>query len=266
MTGFHTNTHGEMTSPPLSSPGSGGSYIRTNSSDQNPPINTLYVGNLPTTPPASLSSNPLEESLRAVFSQRPGYRKLCFRQKNNGPMCFVEFDDVDYATKALHSLYGHTLNGLVKGGIRLSFSKNPLGVRAGSVSAGSGNSSTLSGQETAARFVRHGSIAEFRGPSRQSSGDMLSPTTSSFGSSPPSRFFSPPPPSGQTGTVSPPIGSGRNLPPGYFRSSQAFADNAFYPFAVPVDKSNGALGPSFYDETEAAPHALTPSPGLEGSR
>ncbi|KZO98179.1 hypothetical protein CALVIDRAFT_526434 [Calocera viscosa TUFC12733] len=265
MTGIHINTHGEMTSPPLSSPGSGGSYIRTNSSDQNPPINTLYVGNLPTTPPASLSSNPLEENLRAVFSQCPGYRKLCFRQKSNGPMCFVEFDDVEYATKALHSLYGHTLNGLVKGGIRLSFSKNPLGVRAGSVSAGSGSS----GQEGTGRYVRHGSIAELRGSSRQSSGEILSPTASSFsfGSSPPSRFFSPSPPSGQTGSLSPPIGSGRHLPASYFRSSQAFADNAFFPFAVPVDKSDGTLGPPFPDDrAEAASHAFTPSPGLEGSR
>jgi hypothetical protein len=37
---------------------------------------------------------------------------------------------VHFATKALHGLQGHTLNGLVKGtGIRLSYSKNPLGVR-----------------------------------------------------------------------------------------------------------------------------------------
>ena len=35
-----------------------------------------------------------------------------------------------HATKALHELQGNTLNGLVKGGgIRLSYSKNPLGVR-----------------------------------------------------------------------------------------------------------------------------------------
>ena len=32
----------------------------------------------------------LEELLRELFSKRPGYRKLCFRQKSNGPMCFVE--------------------------------------------------------------------------------------------------------------------------------------------------------------------------------
>jgi hypothetical protein len=46
-------------------------------------------------------------------------------------MCFVEFEDVTFATKALHELYGQPLHNSVKGGIRLSFSKNPLGVRSG---------------------------------------------------------------------------------------------------------------------------------------
>lgn len=51
------------------------------------------------------------------------------------PMCFVEFEDVSYAARALKEMYGHTLNGLVKGGIRLAYSKNPLGIR-GPTSAG----------------------------------------------------------------------------------------------------------------------------------
>lgn len=54
-------------------------------------INTLYVGNLPTTQvPQGYPTNYLEDSLRELFQRRPGYRKLCFRQKSNGPMCFVE--------------------------------------------------------------------------------------------------------------------------------------------------------------------------------
>jgi len=65
---------------------------------------------------------------------------LCFRTKQNGPMCFVEFEDVSFATKALNELYGVQLHNSVKGGIRLSFSKNPLGVRAGQ--PGSTNPST----------------------------------------------------------------------------------------------------------------------------
>lgn len=128
MSGLNVGTHQDLTSPQLPSPGSG----RANAADQNPPINTLYVGNLPSNNQAHPTT--LEDALRVLFSRCAGYRKLCFRQKNNGPMCFVEFDDVPCATKALNDLYGHTLNGLVKGGIRLSFSKNPLGVRTPSVS------------------------------------------------------------------------------------------------------------------------------------
>ncbi|KAJ3849380.1 hypothetical protein EV368DRAFT_47424 [Lentinula lateritia] len=99
--------------------------------DQNPPINTLYVGNLPISPPPlGYPPDILEESLRELFRTRPGYKRLSFKQKSTGPMCFVEFEDVNAATRTINELYGNTLNGLVKGGgIRLSYSKNPLGIR-----------------------------------------------------------------------------------------------------------------------------------------
>lgn len=101
-----------------------------NPADQNPPCNTLYVGNLP------LDTS--EEELKAMFSKQRGYKRLCFRTKQNGPMCFVEFEDVTFATKALHELYGQPLHNSVKGGIRLSFSKNPLGVRSNQNTAQNG--------------------------------------------------------------------------------------------------------------------------------
>ncbi|KAK7415015.1 cell cycle RNA binding protein whi3 [Neonectria magnoliae] len=105
-----------------------------NPADQNPPCNTLYVGNLPI--------DTSEEELKAMFSKQRGYKRLCFRTKQNGPMCFVEFEDVSFATKALHELYGQLLHNSVKGGIRLSFSKNPLGVRSGQATSQS-NSAAL---------------------------------------------------------------------------------------------------------------------------
>lgn len=107
-------------------------YPPVNPADQNPPCNTLYVGNLPI--------DTSEDELKAMFSKQRGYKRLCFRTKQNGPMCFVEFEDVSFATKALNELYGVQLHNSVKGGIRLSFSKNPLGVRAGQ--PGSTNPST----------------------------------------------------------------------------------------------------------------------------
>ena len=110
-------------------------YPPANPADQNPPCNTLYVGNLP--------MDTSEDELKALFSKQRGYKRLCFRTKQNGPMCFVEFEDVSFATKALNELYGHPLHNSVKGGIRLSFSKNPLGVRTGQ-SASMGPTSAIS--------------------------------------------------------------------------------------------------------------------------
>ncbi|KAK2750421.1 hypothetical protein FQN57_003901 [Myotisia sp. PD_48] len=98
-------------------------YPPVNPADQNPPCNTLYVGNLP--PDTS------EDELKALFSRQRGYKRMIFRQKPNGPICFVEFEDISFATKCLTELYGYELSNSVKGGIRLSFSKNPLGVRNG---------------------------------------------------------------------------------------------------------------------------------------
>ena len=127
------------TSPPFATGGGAGggpphpAFPPVNPADQNPPCNTLYVGNLPL--------DTAEDELKALFSKQRGYRRLCFRTKGNGPMCFVEFEDVSFATKALQALYGYPLSNSVKGGIRLSFSKNPLGVRTGpahGVGAGAG--------------------------------------------------------------------------------------------------------------------------------
>lgn len=134
-----------------------------------PQINTLYVGNLPAISPPTHPPSYLEDSLRAMFQQSPGFKRMSFRQKINGPMCFVEYEDVGFATRAIRDLYGNGVvcfsassnllsalprcatgtfgeqtgerggskrliqqNGLVKGGIRLSYSKNSLGQRGGS--------------------------------------------------------------------------------------------------------------------------------------
>ncbi|KAI1316611.1 hypothetical protein F5Y16DRAFT_393109 [Xylariaceae sp. FL0255] len=96
-------------------------YPPTSPIDLHPPCDTLYVGNLP----IDIS----EEELKSLFSQQRGYRRFIFRTKRNGPMCFVQFEDIKSATQALHALNGKTVCDSSKGGIRISFSKNPLGVR-----------------------------------------------------------------------------------------------------------------------------------------
>lgn len=129
---INTATAAALASPGMASPGLASPAFRApvNPGDQNPPCNTLYVGNLP--------MNTSEDELRTLFSRCVGYRRLCFRTKSNGPMCFVEFENVECATQALNDLYGNPLSNSVKGGIRLSFSKNPLGVRNSSVNQPSG--------------------------------------------------------------------------------------------------------------------------------
>lgn len=96
-------------------------YPPVNPADQNPPSNILYVGNLP--------PNTSKDELKAMFSKQRGYNRLHFHTKQNGPMCFAEFEDVSFATKALNELYGHPLHNSIRGGIRLSFCKNPLGAQ-----------------------------------------------------------------------------------------------------------------------------------------
>jgi hypothetical protein len=116
--------------------------------DQNPPCNTLYVGNLPV--------NAQEDELRRLFSRMRGYKRLCFRPKpGTGPMCFVEFDDISCATHAMNELYGVPLSNSIKGGIRLSYSKNPLGVRQNfgpSTPTATSLSSSSSSQNTSQQF------------------------------------------------------------------------------------------------------------------
>lgn len=111
-----------------------------NPADQNPPCNTLYVGNLP--------MNTSEDELKNIFQTQLGYKRLCFRNKTNGPMCFVEFDDVAYATRAMNELYGSVLTNSIKGGIRLSFSKNPLGVRSNNTNGNNSTNGSISGHHS----------------------------------------------------------------------------------------------------------------------
>ncbi|KAI8454675.1 hypothetical protein BY996DRAFT_4581661 [Phakopsora pachyrhizi] len=87
--------------------------------DQNPAINTLYVGGLPTVIESS--------GLRKVFGRTEGFKRLSYKVKNQQPMCFVEFDTIEQASTVMEKMYGDKIEGKVPGGIRLAFSRNALG-------------------------------------------------------------------------------------------------------------------------------------------
>ncbi|CAO3591217.1 unnamed protein product [Absidia cylindrospora] len=132
--GFMNNSN-IMTAPtPATASLASATATTSNLADQNPPCNTLYVGNLP--------PNTNEDELRQLFSKCTGYKRMYFRTKPQGPMCFVEFDDVMFATQTMADLQGHSLSNSVKGGIRLSFSKNPLFIKPNKASSSSSSSSS----------------------------------------------------------------------------------------------------------------------------
>ncbi|KAG6850632.1 hypothetical protein H0H93_010824 [Arthromyces matolae] len=275
LDGLDLNVDGGKTSPQLPSPASGASS--RNGVDQNPPINTLYVGNLPTSsPPNGFPQDYLEDSLRELFSVRAGFRRLCFRQKSNGPMCFVEFEDVAHATKALNELYGDTLKGLVKGGIRLSFSKNPLGVRTPTTAGSNGpslqqqqllnNNPTSfsnapgSGQEFLPRKEEHQSRVPAVILRRDSSLAQPPPAQSPFGpellgtSPPPPRFFS---------------SSPNGFPPQSGPNLAAAAKPSFMPrYALGVPQNSNQGQPSSFSpfglSSTPPPHHIIPDLQSEG--
>lgn len=88
---------------------------------------TLSLDNLPTDIPS------LDEHLKALFSIQPGYQRMCYRTKRTGVLCFVQFNDVDSATKALEQLSGHVLQSPSAEEkveeVRLQYAGNSLGIR-----------------------------------------------------------------------------------------------------------------------------------------
>ncbi|CDO73839.1 hypothetical protein BN946_scf185015.g168, partial [Trametes cinnabarina] len=273
------STETGSTSPQLPSPASGSSsQAGRNGSDHNPPINTLYVGNLPTsTSPGGYTLNFLEDRLRTCSRRQPGYRKLCSVRRAT-VRSLRQFENVEYASKALNDLYGDTLNGLVRnGGIRLSYSKNPLGVRTPN---SGGNGPSLQQQQQHMReplqeanrdfgefFPRNtDSVDTIRAVRRDMSG-MTSPTSSYHytTSPPPPRFFSPPPPSGSFTT---PFANStafpRANPQGYGLGSGS--SSTFSPFGIPTSTIPDQPSADATSNDHIAHSITPPAANVEASR
>ncbi|KAF6258766.1 hypothetical protein COO60DRAFT_1691111 [Scenedesmus sp. NREL 46B-D3] len=83
----------------------------------NPPCNTLFIGNL--------GDNTSEQELRTLLSSQPGYRQLKMVRGSKSTTAFVEFGDVGTAIMVHSALQGAVLPSSDRGGIRVQFSKNP---------------------------------------------------------------------------------------------------------------------------------------------
>ncbi|XP_020675434.1 cell wall integrity protein scw1 [Dendrobium catenatum] len=96
-------------------------YAPVQNTKDNPPCNTLFVGNL--------GESVIEEELRGLFSLQPGYKQMKILRHERNTVCFIEFDDVASATSVHINLQGAVLPSAGRTGIRIQFSKNPFGRR-----------------------------------------------------------------------------------------------------------------------------------------
>jgi len=100
-------------------PFSGGLAPGSSIPGDNPPCNTLFIGNL--------HEGVNEAELSAVFAASPGFRQLKVVRGRN-TTAFVEYDSTENAMRA-HDTHQNALlvSNLDKGGIRVQYSRNPYG-------------------------------------------------------------------------------------------------------------------------------------------
>ncbi|PRW58713.1 cell wall integrity scw1 [Chlorella sorokiniana] len=118
----------------------------TNTKD-NPPCNTLFIGNL--------GDGVNEAEIRGLFSHQPGFQQLKLVRGPKGVTCFIEFIDVTSAMAVHDAQQGAILASSDRGGIRIQYSKNPFGrkrdaagafVDPGTAAAGGGNGGMYGGR------------------------------------------------------------------------------------------------------------------------
>ncbi|KAM7476158.1 hypothetical protein LguiB_023401 [Lonicera macranthoides] len=97
------------------------SYVPIQNTKDNPPCNTLFIGNL--------GENINEEELRGIFTVQPGFKQMKILRQERHTVCFIEFEDVNTATNVHHSLQGAVIPSSGSIGMRIQYSKNPFGKR-----------------------------------------------------------------------------------------------------------------------------------------
>ena len=84
------------------------------------PIDTLMISNL--------SVQASEGELKAVTSGLAGYKRLKLVNTSKGCTAWVQFEDVPSADAAMRALQGSSTLALDAQGLRVAYSKNPMGV------------------------------------------------------------------------------------------------------------------------------------------
>ncbi|KAI4330028.1 hypothetical protein MLD38_028342 [Melastoma candidum] len=104
--------------PPVPTPSS---YLPVQNIKDNPPCNTLFIGNL--------GENINEDELRGLFSVQLGFKQMKVLRQERHTVCFIEFEDVNAATNVHHTLQGAVIPSSGSVGMRIQYSKNPFGKR-----------------------------------------------------------------------------------------------------------------------------------------
>ncbi|XP_057504192.1 uncharacterized protein LOC130787763 isoform X2 [Actinidia eriantha] len=104
--------------PPVSAPNS---YVHVQNIKDNPPCNTLFIGNL--------GENVNEDELRGLLIMQPGFKQMKILRQERHTVCFIEFEDVNSATNVHHTLQGAVIPSSGSVGMRIQYSKNPFGKR-----------------------------------------------------------------------------------------------------------------------------------------
>ncbi|KAK2378422.1 RNA-binding (RRM/RBD/RNP motifs) family protein [Trifolium repens] len=102
------------------------SYVPIQNTKDNPPCNTLFIGNL--------GENINEDEVRGLFSVQPGFKQMKIIRQERHTVCFIEFEDVNSATNVHHNLQGAVIPSSGSIGMRIQYpfllySKNPFGKR-----------------------------------------------------------------------------------------------------------------------------------------
>ncbi|KAF3601540.1 hypothetical protein F2Q69_00037641 [Brassica cretica] len=97
-------------SAPIAAPSS---YVPVQNVKDNPPCNTLFIGNL--------GENINEEELRSLLSAQPGFKQMKILRQERHTVCFIEFEDVNSATNVHHNLQGAVIPSSGSVGMRIQY-------------------------------------------------------------------------------------------------------------------------------------------------
>ncbi|KAH7434789.1 hypothetical protein KP509_06G034500 [Ceratopteris richardii] len=125
---------------PVVTPVAPAGYMPMQNIKDNPPCNTLFVGNL--------GENTSETELRGIFSGQPGFRQMKVLRQGRSTVCFIEFADLNSAIAVHNNLQGAIVTSSDRGGMRLQYSKNPFGRKRESVNNQDGGAPGVPGVTT----------------------------------------------------------------------------------------------------------------------